>query len=140
MATHRPLFFSAAHSEAFERARRQSEDQAQAEQTLLWKRGFHVHGGRPGWGYYLEPSTSTPTATDGGESAEDDWDGRQESSMAGGEDSGRDQREGRALGRTGADARARSPDSDSQAADGWARRISSHGALLRLNTSPLALT
>ncbi|KAI9064738.1 hypothetical protein FKP32DRAFT_1591206, partial [Trametes sanguinea] len=126
MTTHRPLFFSAAHSEAFERARRQSEDQAQAEQTLLWKRGFHVHGGLPGWGYYLEPSTSTPTATDGGERWEDsdDWNGRQES-MAGGDQDERDQREGRALGETGADSRhALSPDSDSQAAGGWARRIS----------------
>lgn len=116
---YRPLFFSAAQSEAFERARRQSQERAEREQrTLFWRRGFHLDENRVGWGYYLEaPSTATSSTIDeqeSGEEGEDD-EGQQE-----------DRREEEA-GAPGAEDRA-SPHSPMAR---WARMIPSHGSSLR---------
>lgn len=127
--TYKPIFFSAAHSEAFERARRQQEQSHErAQEILLWKRGFHIDGGRPSWGYYLEVSTSTSTTANttdgGGESTEDEREEREE-----------DEREGRReSGKAGAGKRTRGNSPDRHAT-GRASLIASHGALLRLSNS-----
>ncbi|KAL1941661.1 hypothetical protein VTO73DRAFT_7100 [Trametes versicolor] len=115
---YRPLFFSAAQSEAFERARRQSQERAEREQrTLFWRRGFHLDENRVGWGYYLEaPSTATSSTIDEQESGEE------------GEDDERQQEDRceEEAGAPGAEDRA-SPHSPMAR---WARMIPSHATRL----------
>lgn len=116
---HTPLFFSAAQSEAFERARRQSLVQERAEreqQTLFWRRGFHLDENRVGWGYYLEaPSTRASSTID-----------EQESGEEGEDDEGQEDRREEEAGAPGAESRA-TPDSPTR----WACLIPSHGSSLR---------